>query len=71
LTQEQVMRGPKRRPTLAELLAEGARVVAGGEAVDRQTRLYPLGTARALAYVLRHCCPEMANSALGRPVSIH
>jgi ADP-ribose pyrophosphatase YjhB (NUDIX family) len=54
LTEEQVIRGPERKPTLAELLAEGARIVAGGEAVDRRVRLYPLGTAVALAHVLRH-----------------
>jgi len=54
LTREQVVRGPERRPTLAGLLAEGAAVVAGAETVDRQVRLYPLGTAAALAHVLRH-----------------
>ena len=54
MTAEQVIRGPERKPTLAELSEEGAHVVAGGQAVDRQTRLYPLGTARALAHVLRH-----------------
>ena len=54
LTQEQVIRGPERKPTLAELLDEGARIVASVQPIDSQTRLYPLGTARALAYVLRH-----------------
>jgi ADP-ribose pyrophosphatase YjhB (NUDIX family) len=54
LTAEQVVRGPERKPTLAELREEGARVVAGGERVDPQVRLYPLGTAMALAHVLRH-----------------
>jgi 8-oxo-dGTP pyrophosphatase MutT (NUDIX family) len=54
LTAEQVIRGPERKPTLAKLIAEGARIVAGGETVDRQVRLYPLGTAVALARVLRH-----------------
>jgi hypothetical protein len=54
LTAEQVIRGPGRKPTLAELLDKGARIVASAEPVDSQTRLYPLGTARALAYVLRH-----------------
>jgi 8-oxo-dGTP pyrophosphatase MutT (NUDIX family) len=54
LTREQVVRGPERKPTLAELLDEGAQLVASVKSVDRQTRLYPLGTARALAYVLRH-----------------
>jgi 8-oxo-dGTP pyrophosphatase MutT (NUDIX family) len=54
LTAEQVIRGPERKPTLAELIDEGARVVVGGETVNRQIRLYPIGTARALAYVLSH-----------------
>ncbi len=54
LTLEQVVRGPERRPTLSDLIGEGTRVVAGGETVDRQTRLYPVGTAMALAHVLRH-----------------
>ena len=53
LTAEQVIRGPERKPTLAELLDEGALMVAGGETVNLQTRLYPLGTAMALARVLR------------------
>jgi ADP-ribose pyrophosphatase YjhB (NUDIX family) len=54
LTAEQVVRGPERRPTVAELIDEGARIVAAGETVDPQIRLYPLGTAMALAHVLRH-----------------
>jgi len=58
LTTDQVIRGPKRRPTLVELMAEGSRLVAGGEAVDRQVRLYPLGTAVALAHVLGHAAAE-------------
>lgn len=53
-TTEQVIQGPTRRPALAELIAEGASIVAGGESVDRQVQLYPIGTALALAYVLRH-----------------
>ena len=51
LTAAQVVRGEQRRTTLATLLAEGATVVAGGESVGRQVRLYPIGTA--LALVLR------------------
>jgi ADP-ribose pyrophosphatase YjhB (NUDIX family) len=54
LTAEQVIRGPERRPTLAELVEEGASVVAGGETVSRDVRLYPIGTAMALAHVLCH-----------------
>lgn len=54
LTQEQVIQGAERKPTLARLLDEGAWIVASARPIDRQTRLYPLGTARALAHVLRH-----------------
>lgn len=54
LTVGQVVRGLEGRPTLAELLDEGGSLIAGGEDVDMQVRLYPLGTARALAHVLRH-----------------
>lgn len=54
LTTEQVTRGPERRPTLAELVDEGGSVVAGGANVDPGVRLYPIGTAMALARLLRH-----------------
>lgn len=54
LTAEQIVRGPQRRPTLAELVEEGGSVVAGGERVNRAARLYPLGTAMALAQLLGH-----------------
>jgi 8-oxo-dGTP pyrophosphatase MutT (NUDIX family) len=54
LTREQVIDGPKRKPTLAGLLDEGARIVASAAPVDGQMRLYPLGTACALARVLRY-----------------
>jgi len=53
LTEEQVIRGLDDKPRLAELLNEGASLVAGEEHVDTQVRLYPLGTARALAFILR------------------
>ena len=53
LTRKQVIRGLDRKPTLTELLDEGARIVAGAESVDGRIRLYPLGTARALAHLLR------------------
>ena len=54
LTREQVIRGPERKPTLAELLDEGARIVTSAEPIDGRVCLYPLGTARALAHLLRH-----------------
>jgi len=54
LTAAQVIQGPERRPTLAELVEEGGSVVAGGEVVSRGVRLYPIGTAMALAHVLCH-----------------
>jgi 8-oxo-dGTP pyrophosphatase MutT (NUDIX family) len=57
LTHQQVVRGPDRKPTLAELLDEGAQIVTRAEPLDRQTRLYPLGTARALAHVLQQMPP--------------
>lgn len=77
LTAEQVIQGLKRKPMLAELLDEGARIVAGGEAVDQQSRLYPLGTAKALASVLRQA-PSLSKGAahwitqrnLSRPCSV-
>jgi len=59
LTAEQVVLGLERKPTLSELIAEGARIVAGGETVDPQIRLYPLGTAAALAHVLRYAADSV------------
>lgn len=52
LTKEQVIRGLERKPTLSELLNEGALLLTEVRHVDRQVRLYPLGTAVALAHVL-------------------
>ncbi len=55
LTREQVLRGQEHQPTIAELLDHGAEIVAEGEQpIDHQTRLYPLGTAQALASILRY-----------------
>jgi ADP-ribose pyrophosphatase YjhB (NUDIX family) len=53
LTRQQVARGLERKPRLGELLDEGASLVAGGEGLDRDTLLYPLGTAAALAHLFR------------------
>ena len=49
----QVVLGEQHRTALATLLDEGATVIAGGESVGRQVRLYPIGTAKALALVLK------------------
>lgn len=51
LTEEQVARGLDRKPLLAELLDEGASLIVGKRNLDRQVRLYPLGTASALAHL--------------------
>ncbi len=53
LTAEQVIQGLGRKPTLGQLLGEGAAMVLEPDEIDRQTRLYPLGTAVALARVLK------------------
>lgn len=54
LTERQVLQSLEYRPTVAELLDGGALLVAGEGRVDSQVRLYPLGTARALAHILCH-----------------
>jgi 8-oxo-dGTP pyrophosphatase MutT (NUDIX family) len=66
LTEEQVIRGLERKPMLGELIAEGARIVAGGETANRQVRLYPLGTAAALAHVLRHAADSPRPQTRGQ-----
>lgn len=53
LSVEQVIQGVNRKPTLAKLLQEGSKIIASNDHIDHQTRLYPIGTARALAYILR------------------
>jgi 8-oxo-dGTP pyrophosphatase MutT (NUDIX family) len=53
LTEAQVAQGLARKPRLAELLDEGAALMSGEGRIDTQVRLYPLGTARALAHLLR------------------
>ncbi len=54
LTPEQVIRRPHRKATLVELIDEGASVLDLGKSVNPQLRLYPIGTAMALAHVLHH-----------------
>ena len=53
LTREQVVRGPDRKPSITELIYDGAEIVSLVGPVDLGTRLFPLGTAAALAFVLR------------------
>ena len=52
LTEGQVIRGLEEKPTLAQLLKDGAELVAEQVRIDPGLELYPLGTARALALVL-------------------
>jgi 8-oxo-dGTP pyrophosphatase MutT (NUDIX family) len=52
LTIEQVIQSLGNKPELAKLLDDGASLVAGGEHLDPRLRLYPLGTAMALAHIL-------------------
>ena len=49
-----MVKGLERRPSLAELYSEGASLVAGGDNLDNQVRVYPIGTAEALAYIFKH-----------------
>lgn len=53
LTAQQVVAGLDSKPTLTQLLDQGAKIVTGGESLDSQLRLYPLGTAVALARLLQ------------------
>ena len=57
LTREQVIQGPRRKPSLAKLIQEGAEIVALAEPIDLNTIIYPIGTAAALAAVFRQLTP--------------
>jgi ribosomal protein S18 acetylase RimI-like enzyme/8-oxo-dGTP pyrophosphatase MutT (NUDIX family) len=61
LTPAQVKQGIERRPTLAELLVEGAEVLAVACPMDPQVKLYPLGTAEALARILAETTAPITN----------
>ena len=54
LKPEQVVNGLSHRPTLRELIREGARIFASAQALNDDVRLYPIGSAVALASVLRY-----------------
>lgn len=53
LTKDQVVKNVNRKPTLQELINEGASIVAGCHHLDfNKVKLYPIGTAKALGYIL-------------------
>ena len=54
LTPAQVVRGLEARPTLRELIDDRARVMAQVTKIDTKVRVFPIGSAQALAHVLRH-----------------
>lgn len=54
LNAQQVRLGLDRKATLRTLLREGAALICGDAALSLDTRVYPIGTARALALILRH-----------------
>ena len=58
LTKRQVIGGLNRKPTLTEILSEGGQLVAGGEDLPGYTRLYPLGTSRALGEIFHYVSEE-------------
>ena len=53
LTTEQIKQSIDNKPTLAELLEDGVLLI-GGEHLNRNLRLYPLGTPRVLAHIFRY-----------------
>ena len=52
LTREQVIQGPNLRSSISQLINEGAEIVSLAGPVNLGTRIYPIGTAAALAFVL-------------------
>ncbi len=54
LTEDQVIRGLDSKPSVKELLQNGAGLVTGDQHIDPEIRLYPIGTAAALARILPH-----------------
>ena len=57
LTRDQVIQGPRRKPSLAKLIQEGSEIVTFAEPIDMNTLIYPIGTAAALAAVFRQLTP--------------
>ena len=54
LKKEQVVLGINRKPSLRELLNEGALIIEGDDKLDLHTRIYPIGTPLALARIFYH-----------------
>lgn len=69
LKEGQVIRGLGSKPTVAKLLEEGAHLAAGEDNIDPQVRLYPIGTASALARVLVQIKREEPDSGHCRRMS--
>ena len=53
LTIDQVVHSLERKPTLGELLEEGAIMLADIGQVDKRVQLYPIGTDRALSRLFK------------------
>jgi 8-oxo-dGTP pyrophosphatase MutT (NUDIX family) len=53
LTKAQIGNSLRHNPTVTELLSDGAKLIIGGESLDKDVRLYPIGTARALALIMQ------------------
>jgi 8-oxo-dGTP pyrophosphatase MutT (NUDIX family) len=49
---KQVIQGAEHKPRLADLVEEGASFIPAGNAIDERVRVYPIGTALALAHIL-------------------
>ncbi len=64
LNLEQIIQGIKRKPTLAELLQEGSTIMASSKDINHNVRLYPIGTARALAFVLQSIEEESRDQCI-------
>jgi len=53
MTDQQVAEASGRRPTLRELIGEGAGLVAALPGLEPETRLFPIGTAAALSFIFQ------------------
>jgi 8-oxo-dGTP pyrophosphatase MutT (NUDIX family) len=53
MTDQQVAEASGRKPTLRELIGEGAGLVAALPGLEPETRLFPIGTAAALSFIFQ------------------